>query len=124
MFNVRVKNFDFKAAAPDILFSDTAQTSDTVEFKYQVNSNVVTHSYDWIGLYQANFESVDDYATYSYAPERIVQFENKRVNTNTFNIKYSLKLFKSILCFKLKKDVLDANTGKNCSIHIILTEDL
>lgn len=81
MFNVKVKNFDYKAAAPDVLFSDTAQTSGRVEFKYRINSNVVTHSYDWIGLYQANFKSVDDYVTYLYAPERIVQFENKRVNT-------------------------------------------
>jgi hypothetical protein len=78
LFNVKVRNFDL-LTTPDILFSDPVQINGAIEFQYEINSNIVTHSYDWIGLYQENFKSLNDYVTYLYVPERIFQFENKKV---------------------------------------------
>lgn len=62
--------------APSVLFSGISSSSDqNLEVTCRVNKNVVTDSYDWIGVYQSDFKSADDYITYIWAP-RIIELEN------------------------------------------------
>ncbi len=89
-----------------ILFSQIFFNGKDIEIAYEVNANCVTHHSDWIGVYQEDFKSTDDYVTYLY-PERIVEFENikyKKDMQRTSDSKYFTYNKNNLMCF-IKKNM-------------------
>ena len=51
-----IKIIDFEKLSPLVKFQDISPTEgQNLKIKYFVSKTIVTHSYDWIGLYKVNF---------------------------------------------------------------------
>lgn len=91
LFQAQVGNFENQT--PNIVFNEIVQKGDEIVINYEINANIVTHNCDWIGIFKENFLSTDDYLTYMY-PERIIEFENKKLFKDFSNINTGLSIVK------------------------------
>ena len=56
----------------DIFTSD----NENLDICYEVNSKILIHSNDWIGVFNANFKSYDDYLTYEWSSQKLEEEED------------------------------------------------